>query len=578
MDKKFIRKILLAVIFISALIIAGCAGAQKKQPVERPAVNKNPFQESISFLYYSMGYLAELSNQLNFAEEYYSTSAKYSYEPGSIFMNLAYVQSLKGEPSKSKATVEEALIKDPYNPQVLIASAKFKLEEEDVKTAKLLLERAIEIDPMEADGYFYLGIIAFKEGDSQLAESLFNKNIALAPDKAAVSYYNIGILYGGRDEYDKAVEYLNKAIETDPDYLKAYDSLAKAHEIKGNTSAALAAYENYLELNPKDTDIMTLMAEVHYRANDTDKALKVYDGILKIHPENADALYSKGVIYSGQKQYKEAVKCFLKVESLREDSIINKYQLAIAYENLKDYGKALEKLDQITRLDPKYVNAYYHIGYIYGEQKKLPQAIEMFEKLLESNKDNEEFYLLLGASYADNKQYQQAVDTYLDGIKVFADSEKLNFNLGYVYDRMKDYNNALIIFERIMKINPKNPDSYNYIGYTYAERGEKLDKALDLVNKALELDKGNGFYLDTRGWVYYKMGRYQDAVKELEAAQASVIKLREKADPVIYEHMGDAYLKINDTAKALDSYNKALESGHEEPEEIKTKIENIKNK
>jgi tetratricopeptide (TPR) repeat protein len=523
-----------------------------------------------------MGYLAELNNQLSFAEEYYTTSAKYSYEPGSIFMNLAYVQSLKGEQSKSKATVEEAYLKDPYNPQVLIAAARVKLDEEDVKSAKPMLERAIEIDPMAADGYFYLGIIAFKEGDSQLAESLFNKNIALAPDKAAVSYYNIGILYGGRDEYDKAVEYLNRAIETDPDYLKAYDSLAKAHEIKGNTSAALAAYESYLELNPKDTDIMALMAEVHYRADDTDKALKVYDEILKIQPANADVLYSKGIIYSGRKQYKEAEKYFLKVEDLRQDSIVNKYQLAIVYEAQKEYDKALEKLDEIIKIDPKYVNAYYHIGYIYSEQNKLPEAIGMFKKLLENNKENEEFHLLLGASYADNKEYQNAVDAYLNALKIFPDSEKLNFNLGYVYDKMKEYDKAVLTFERIMKINPKNPDSYNYIGYTYAERGEKLDKALELVNKALELDKDNGFYLDSLGWVYYKMGRFNEALKELQAAQASVIKLREKADPVIYEHIGDTYLKLNDTSKALESYNKAVENGHEEPDEIKIKIESIK--
>lgn len=569
-------KTLLAALILAAMLSAGCAGAQKKMDVERPPVNKNPFQESVSFLYYSMGYLAELNNQLNFAEEYYQTSAKYSYEPGTIFMDLAYVQSLKGEQSKSKITVEEALEKDPYNAQVLIAAAKARIENEEIKSAKPLLERAVAIDPMAAEAYFYLGITAFKEGDSQLAEELFNKNIALSPEKASVSLYNIGILYGGRDEYDKTVEYLNKSIEADPDYLKAYDALAKAHEIKGNTASALAAYSDYLERAPGDTDIMTLMAEIHFRAGNYDDALKIYDSVLKITPDSADAVYAKGVIYSAKGEENNAAELFEKVETLRKDSIINKYQLALIYENRKEYEKALEKLDEIIKIDSKYINAYYHIGYIYGEQKRLPEAIVMFEKLLEENSDNEEYYLLLAASYADDKQYAKAAEIYKKGLEKFDNSEKLNFNLGYVYDKMKDYDRAMAAFERIIKINPKNPDPYNYIGYTYADRGEKLDKALELVNKALELDKENGFYMDSLGWVYFKKGMYKEAAQKLEEAQAAVIKQREKADPVIYEHLGDVYAALKETDKALNAYNSAVENGHENPEEIKSRMEKLK--
>ncbi|HRQ45257.1 MAG TPA: tetratricopeptide repeat protein, partial [Candidatus Goldiibacteriota bacterium] len=223
-----------------------------------------------------------------------------------------------------------------------------------------------------------------------------------------------------------------------------------------------------------------------------------------------------------------------------------------------------------------YINAYYHIGYIYAEQKRLPEAITMFEKLLAENPDNEEYYLLLAASYADNKQYDKAADVYKSGLEKFADSEKLNFNLGYVYDKMKDYDRAMAAFERIIKINPKNPDPYNYIGYTYAERGEKLDKALELVNKALELDKENGFYMDSLGWVYFKKGMYKESAQKLEEAQASVIKEREKADPVIYEHLGDAYAALKETDKAIKAYTGALESGHENPDAIKSRIENLK--
>ena len=82
--------------------------------------------------------------------------------------------------------------------------------------------------------------------------------------------------------------------------------------------------------------------------------------------------------------------------------------------------------------------------------------------------------------------------------------------------------------------------------------------------------------MDSLGWVYFKKGMYKEAAEKLEQAQAAVIKEREKADPVIYEHLGDAYAALKETDKALKAYNSALESGHENPDAIKSRIENLK--
>ena len=109
------------------------------------------------------------------------------------------------------------------------------------------------------------------------------------------------------------------------------------------------------------------------------------------------------------------------------------------------------------------------------------------------------------------------------------------------------------IFQRILEIDTLNAVALNYVGYTYAEQNDSLDFALQLINRALEIDKDNGYYIDSRGWVYYMMGRYEEAAQELMKAAAIV------EDAVIYEHLGDVYRELDEPDEARKAYEKALE-------------------
>jgi Flp pilus assembly protein TadD len=90
----------------------------------------------------------------------------------------------------------------------------------------------------------------------------------------------------------------------------------------------------------------------------------------------------------------------------------------------------------------------------------------------------------------------------------------------------------------------------------FAEKGIRLDEAERLIQKALELEPNNGYYIDSLGWAYYQQGRYVEAVHELRRA---VELTRGKEDPVIYDHLGDAYLQAGDEPAALGAWEKSLE-------------------
>ena len=110
----------------------------------------------------------------------------------------------------------------------------------------------------------------------------------------------------------------------------------------------------------------------------------------------------------------------------------------------------------------------------------------------------------------------------------------------------------------------------NYLGYTYADLGQNLDEAERLIREALKYKPDDGYITDSLGWVYYKKGRYEDALIYLKKAVQLV-----PDDPIILEHLGDAYLKLNDKDNALKCYRKSLEKKGKDRENVEEKVRRL---
>jgi tetratricopeptide (TPR) repeat protein len=146
----------------------------------------------------------------------------------------------------------------------------------------------------------------------------------------------------------------------------------------------------------------------------------------------------------------------------------------------------------------------------------------------------------------------------------------LLFRLGVVLDKSGDKKGCLEQMQRIVEIDPDHADALNYIGYTYAEQGIRLDEALEMVRKALELKPESGYITDSLGWVYYQKGLYDKALNYLEKANALV-----PDEPTITEHLGDVYMKTGRLHQALKMYQKALTLKGEDLETIREKIDRV---
>jgi Flp pilus assembly protein TadD len=134
------------------------------------------------------------------------------------------------------------------------------------------------------------------------------------------------------------------------------------------------------------------------------------------------------------------------------------------------------------------------------------------------------------------------------------DRDDLLFSLAIAYEKQGKRNEMIAMLRKTIELKPDNADALNYLGYSFAEKGENLDEALRLIKRALLVKPDNGYILDSLAWVYYQKGMLNEALAVMKEAVAKVDE-----DPVMCEHYGDIYLKLFDKDKARQQWLKSLE-------------------
>ena len=170
---------------------------------------------------------------------------------------------------------------------------------------------------------------------------------------------------------------------------------------------------------------------------------------------------------------------------------------------------------------------------------KAQDAIARLQSVVTKDAKNTDALVALAGLYRNNNELQKAVDVYTQSIALLNDDNvkwQLYYYRGISYDRMKAYDKSEADFRKALSISKDEPSVLNYLGYSMIDRGVKLDEAIGMVKKAVDLKPNDGYIVDSLGWAYFTMGDYDQAVSYLERA----VDLN-AADPTIAQHLGDAY-------------------------------------
>lgn len=227
---------------------------------------------------------------------------------------------------------------------------------------------------------------------------------------------------------------------------------------------------------------------------------------------------------------------------------------AMLHSNKGEIEKAKALYHEIISLNDKVVPAYRSLIGLLVDEKKIDEAIIIAKLFTEKVPDTVLSHAILGQLYTGKGDFTSAIPPLEKAVALNPNSNSNLFELGMAYERSGVLSKAIPIFEKLVEVDSTNSVWTNYLGYVLADQGVRLEEAERLISLALEQAPDNGAYLDSYGWVFYKLRKYDKAEKYLLLALEKI-----QNDYVIYYHLGDLYAVIEQYEKALMYYQKAAE-------------------
>ena len=487
----------------------------------------------------------------------------------------------------------------------LLLGRLYRLNNEPSK-AEAELKTAIKIDPSSEEAVTTLAMLYTDEGDT--AHAL--KVLSSIPDSArsAKLYSALGAAYEQRKDYKDAVDAYHHAIILDRDNLDAIRGLAENLLNDGQLDASLEQYKVIADSNPEDAQTYVRMAEIYRREGKYYLALENLKRADTLVPDTMDVPYSMAAVYQAQGRYDDAIKLLQDLikktdkseagtsQSDRNNRAIFIERLGMVYREQENYPAAIDTFRKMLSLgDENARSGYQEIIDTYRDAKQWPQATSVAKEAVQKMPDDRELRMVLDAQLADMGQVDQSIadvrsllkggaedrDIYVrlgiiytrakrydDAEQALAKAEQLSskpdeksyvdFLRGDMYQRQKMYDQAEAEFRKVLAAtSPTDPQSaatLNYLGYMNADRGVKLDESLNLVKQALSFEPNNPAYLDSLGWVYFKLGKYDLAEENLNKAAAHM-----GSDPTVQEHLGDLYQKTGRLKLAAAHWDRAVQ-------------------
>jgi tetratricopeptide (TPR) repeat protein len=483
----------------------------------------------------------------------------------------------------------------------LLLGRLYRLNNELLKSENEF-KAAVKIQPDSEEAVTTLAYLYNEEGDSAHALEVLNT----VPEKARTAklYSALGYTYEQEKDYKQAVEAYRKSTELDHDNLDAVRGLAQNLMNDGQTEAALEQYKAIVDADPSDAQTYMRIAEIDRRNGKFDQAMDALKKANSVVPDSLEVQYNMAVIDEAQGKYDEAIQVlndlltktehadsdystsdknnravflerlgtiyreagktqladqtFRKMLNLGDDNAIRGYQQLIeTYRDNKQWQQATSVADEAAKKFPDDRGLQMVAASQQADMGSPQAAITRVKGLLKGNADDREVYIALAQMDSRIKDWDDAEESISKAIELSSKPEDKDyawFVAGSIYERQKKYDKAEESFHKVLADDPKDAMTLNYLGYMLADRGTRLDEALGYIRRAVALDPQNGAYLDSLGWVYYKMGNYDLAEENLRRASE-----RMGDDPTIHDHLGELYMKTGRVKLAATHWERSLE-------------------
>ena len=477
----------------------------------------------------------------------------------------------------------QSLSNDQGNPSLLALSFFYSTTSGDFDAAGKYAQAVIAATPDDRAARLALAVIGFKHKDyvdvrKQLSASakgpftaltlaLFDAWAAAAEHDTAGMQKDLQSLMEQKGAESMAAfhtallqDYLNNAPAADAAYKKALASTAP-------TPRVLEAYGRFLERQGRGEDAAKLYQS---HINEGGLASVTRPGLARIaanqKPEGmirspadgaAEALFGIAASLTDAQSAEVSILYLRMALYLRSDLGLAQVLLADRFETLRKYDSAIAIYRSIEPSSPYWRMAQVQASLDLQRLGNNDDAIAGLKKLVVADPNDSESWVALGDTYRASEKFAESVDAYNHAEKVIGKPSRRDWPMFYARamakEKLKRLDDSEADIQTALKLSPEQPELLNYLGYSWVDRGRNIPTALTMLEKARALRPYDGYIVDSVGWAYFQLGRYDDAAKTLEAAVLLV-----PGDPTINDHLGDALWRAGRRIEARFQWNHAL--------------------
>ncbi len=498
----------------------------------------------------------------------------------------------------------QALRADPENHKLLESVVVARLSLGELQRAQPVARTVVEMDlPSQAAR---MVIAANLVADDKLDELL-----ALEPETQGVGPLVDGLMLGwahiGQGSMTKAMDQFDQVATQEglrefALYHKAL-ALASVGDFEGAEAifaadegavakftrrAALARVEVLSQLD-RNQDALAFLDDVFaagsdpsiesYEARLTAEETLPFTHVRTAQDGMAEVFFSVGAALSTEAAENYVLLYAQTAAFLRPDHVDAILLSAELLDELEQYDLAVEAYRKVPAESSDYHAAELGRAEVLGRAGKTDAAAEVLQTLATQNSNLPSVHVALADLQRRQENYADAVETYDKAIELIEGGVGGNWFLYYArgisHERLKNWDQAEADFRQALELNPDQPQVLNYLGYSLVERREKLDEALNMIERAVTARPDSGYIVDSLGWVLFRLGRYDEAVEHMERA----VELM-PVDPVVNDHLGDVYWAVGRAREAEFQWKRALSfidpddtDGEADPDRIRRKLE-----
>ena len=490
---------------------------------------------------------------------------------------------------------------EPANVENHLLLGQLYTVKHDTAKAEAEFRTAQTLEPSSEDVVMSLARLYAQDGNLDRSAAL----LAAVPadQRTPRMEFALGATYEQMKDRKRAIAAYRSASEMDPQDATITRALARALLMDNQLQPALDAFEKLHKADPQDVDSLNRMTEIERRMGRYEAALATAKLALAKDPNSLEAGYNEGLLLDVLGRYDESIAVYQQMleatshangaytneekanrsiflerlaavyhEDSKTDEAIATYQKLIAmggefakrgyqgevetYRDAKMFDQATAVCRKAVAENPNDRDLKLLLAWELGDTGKLDEGVSIARSLLNGSHSDLDVYLQISQIEARQHHWKEAEEA-LEKAQPLATKteEKANvlFQKGSIAEEQKHLEQAEQDFHAVLELDPNNAITLNNLGFMLADKTTRYTDALKYIRKAVDLEPMNGAYLDSLGWVYYKLGDYEPAEEYLRKAVE-----RTATDPTVHDHLGDLYEKTGRIRLAASQWEISL--------------------